>query len=176
MQPLTTNSIELDHDLAAGVSGEQFRDLMSQVCGPVVVVTTVWRGQPVGTTVSAFMSLSLQPPMVLLALDRSSRLLDKVLESREFGVNVLGADQQDLARIFASKSDDKFAGVAWSARHSVPRLHGALGWAHCRVTRTAPGGDHVIIVGTVTDIDHAEGAPLVFGCRTFAAHTALSQS
>lgn len=174
MQPLSTESVEPQDGLEGGPSSEQFRELMSRVCGPVVVITTLWQGQPAGTTVSAFMSLSMRPPMVLLALDRTSRLLDKVARARQFGVNVLGTHQQDLARVFASKGDDKFSGVAWSHHRAAPRIHGTLGWARCEVTLTAPGGDHVIIVGSVTDIATAEGSPLIFGRRAFGAHTALS--
>lgn len=174
MQPLPTESPEFEDHVEQGVSGEQYRDLMSKVCGPVVVITTMWQGQPAGTTVSAFMSLSLQPPMVLLALDRTSRLLDKVTTTRQFGVNVLGTDQQHLAKAFASKGDNKFANVAWSLHRELPRLQGILGWARCEVTLVVPGGDHEIIVGSVKDIDSVDGSPLVYGRRTFGAHTVLS--
>jgi flavin reductase (DIM6/NTAB) family NADH-FMN oxidoreductase RutF len=152
------------------VSEDQFRELMSVVCGPVTVVTTMAGGAPAGTTVSALMSLSLRPPLVTLALDRSSRLLGKIRASGRFGVNILGYGQEEVALVFATKGDDKFAGVAWAERHGLPLLDGVAGWAGCTLDQEYPGGDHVIVVGAVTDIRSWDLAPLVYGSRKFGTH------
>jgi flavin reductase (DIM6/NTAB) family NADH-FMN oxidoreductase RutF len=91
-----------------------FRDVMAAVCTPVSVVTATVDGRPHGTTVSAFASLSMHPPMVLVSLDRTSELLAVVRSSGAFGLNVLGRDQSGLARVFAGKGGaEKFAGVPW---------------------------------------------------------------
>lgn len=76
---------------------DTFREVMASVCTPVSVVTAMSDGLPYGTTVSAFASLSMRPPMVLLALDRGSDLLSVVRETRYFGLNVLGREQSDIA-------------------------------------------------------------------------------
>src|SRR5690242_13554525 len=94
-------------------SNQRFRDLMSMVCGPVVVITTAEGQEPAGTTVSAFSSLSLQPRLVMLALDRTSRLLARLRRTRRFGVNILDSGQSELATLFATKREDKFAGIEW---------------------------------------------------------------
>src|SRR5688572_16693232 len=91
----------------------RFRDAMAQVAGPVTVITAADGARAHGTTVSAFMSLSMSPPMVLVSLNLSSALLDLVTETRTFGVNVLAAHQGAIALAFARKEDDKFAGIDW---------------------------------------------------------------
>ncbi len=155
-------------------SNQRFRDLMSMVCGPVVVITTTEGQQPAGTTVSAFSSLSLQPRLVMLALDRTSRLLARLRRTRRFGVNVLDAGQSELATLFATKREDKFGGVEWSHRGGLPYLHGSPGWAECEVESLMPGGDHVIVVGRVDDLDYQVCTPLIYSGRSFGTHAQLS--
>ena len=82
---------------------QRFRDLMAGVCAPVTVVTTAEAEIPYGATVSAFASLSLNPPMISVALDRSSQLLARILRTRRFGINVLEKSQEETARLFAAR-------------------------------------------------------------------------
>ena len=104
-----------------------FRETMAAVCTPVAVMTGLDGELPHGTTVSAFASLSMNPPMVLVALDRASELLALVRRTRRFGLNLLGAGQAGLARRFAAKGGAaKFAGVAWE-RHCRGAPHPRLG-------------------------------------------------
>ncbi|OLT18834.1 flavin reductase [Pseudonocardia sp. CNS-139] len=146
---------------------------MSAVCSPVSVVTTCVRGQPFGTTVSAFASLSMDPPMVLVALDNRSDLLAAVGETRTFGLNVLSHDQAHLAVAFARKGGPaKFDGVAWSPDGDVPRLLGTTGFLSCRVADVVPGGDHVVVLGTVRTADTRPGPPLTYHARAFGTHLA----
>ena len=118
---------------------EVFREVMAGVCTPVAVVTTITGGRPLGTTVSAFASLSMVPPMVVVSLDRRSDLLAALAEGTPFGVNVLGSSQAALAGGFGRKGVDKFAGVAGHPDSGAPRLDGSpAGWrAWCRVWWTA---------------------------------------
>jgi flavin reductase (DIM6/NTAB) family NADH-FMN oxidoreductase RutF len=154
-------------------SNQRFRDLMSMVCGPVVVITTAEGQEPAGTTVSAFSSLSLQPRLVMLALDRTSRLLARLRRTRRFGVNILDSGQSELATLFATKREDKFAGIEWSHRAGLPYLHGSPGWAECEVESLMPGGDHVIVVGRVDDLEYQICTPLIYAGRTFGTHMQL---
>jgi len=151
----------------------RFRDVMGSVCTPVAVITTVVDGEPYGTTVSAFTSLSMEPPMMLVALDNRSALLAAVRRSRRFGVNVLRSDQADLAVRFAGKGGPaKFADVGWDAHGLVPRLPGTGGFLACELTGQTPGGDHTILLGSVLDADPTGGAPLTYHSRAFGTHTA----
>jgi flavin reductase (DIM6/NTAB) family NADH-FMN oxidoreductase RutF len=152
---------------------EAFREVMAGVATPVSVVTALLDGRPHGTTVSAFASLSMDPPMVLVSLDRRSDLLAGLAHGTAFGVNVLGADQAVLAGAFARKGPDKFTGVAWSADGGAPRLAGSPGWLACTVSQLVDGGDHVVVLGEVQAAATDGGAPLTYHARTFGTHAAV---
>ncbi len=153
-----------------------FREVMASVCTPVSVVTAMAGGLPHGTTVSAFASLSMEPPMVLVSLDRSSDLLQMVRESGRFGLNVLSSSQSKLALQFARKGGvGKFAGVRWDVEAGVPRLPGAGGFLACDVTDFVEGGDHVIVLGLVHVADTVSGPPLTYHGRVFGTHAAIAE-
>jgi flavin reductase (DIM6/NTAB) family NADH-FMN oxidoreductase RutF len=150
-----------------------FRDVMAAVATPVSVITGIDDEGPHGTTVSAFASLSMTPPMVLVALDRGSDLLALVRKTERFGVNVLGTAHAALAMTFAGKGRGKFEGVEWRLEDELPRLDGAPGWLACRVDQFVDGGDHVIALGQVVAAETVEGAPLTYHGRVFGTHQAL---
>ncbi len=153
---------------------DRFREVMAGVATPVSVVTSMADGLPHGTTVSAFASLSMDPPMVLVSLDRGSDLLALVRESGRFGVNVLGSTQSALALAFARKGGTgKFNGVRWDVDHDLPRLPGAPGWLACDVATLVEGGDHVVALGTVVAAETLDGPPLTYHGRVFGTHAAL---
>jgi flavin reductase (DIM6/NTAB) family NADH-FMN oxidoreductase RutF len=144
-----------------------FRAAMSQVATPVVVVTVVSDERPHGTTVGAFTALSLDPPMISVALDRQSDLLAKLRGAERFGVNVLASDQKVLATTFSEKGPDKFASVAWRPDVGVPRLPGSAVWLVCRTGELLDGGDHVVVLGTVEHAEVGSRSPLVYHDRAF---------
>lgn len=151
-----------------------FRDVMADVCTPVSVVTSMDGDRPHGTTVSAFASLSMTPPMVLVSLDRGSDLLAVVQSTNQLGVNILASDQHGLALQFARKGANKFTGVGWSTRRGVPRLDGVSGWLACDVADLVPGGDHILALCTVVDAQtQPTGLPLTYRSRAFGTHTPL---
>ncbi|GAA1698902.1 flavin reductase family protein [Streptomyces yatensis] len=152
-----------------------FREVMAGVATPVTVVTAMDGRRPHGTTVSAFASLSMRPPMVLIALDRRSELLALITSSLRFGVNVLGHGQSALALAFARKGGaGRFTGVSWEVDWGVPRLSAAPGWLACEMADVVEGGDHVIALGNVLATRAAEGAPLTYHARAFGTHVALA--
>lgn len=142
----------------------RFRAVFGHLPTGVSVVTGLGPNGPGGMTANAVSSLSLDPVLLLVCFDNAARTLPLVRETRRFGVNVLRAGQHDLSRVFASKrpESEKFEGVPWSERAGVPVLAGALAWLACDLTELIPGGDHTIGIGAVTDMDHADGEPLVF--------------
>jgi flavin reductase (DIM6/NTAB) family NADH-FMN oxidoreductase RutF len=146
---------------------------MAGVATPVSVVTSLADGRLHGTTVSAFASLSMEPPMVLVSLDRGSDLLACIREAGRFGVNVLGATQSALALTFARKGDGKFDGVSWQLEHDLPRVQGAPGWLACDLADLINGGDHVLVLGAVVFAETLTGRPLTYHGRVFGTHTAL---
>lgn len=174
-------AIEIDTSAAAPieladvmpVAVENFREVMASVATPVTVVTTMEDGHPHGTTVSAFASLSAEPPLVSIALDGASVLLDRAKRSGRVGVNVLAHDQHDLALRFAKKSADKFKGIEWQDQDGLPRLADTVGWLACRIREVVVGGDHEILIAEVESIAQGDHAPLVYHRRRFGTHSAF---
>jgi flavin reductase (DIM6/NTAB) family NADH-FMN oxidoreductase RutF len=154
----------------------RFRDAMAQLPTPVSVITALTGTRPHGTTVSAITSLSLDPPMVLVSLDRGSDLLRIVRVTSAFGVNILSSTQPDLAIRFAAKGADKFDGLSWHVDDGVPRLPDTSGWLRCEVAGLVDGGDHVIVLGSVTTAEVFPATPLTYHARTFGTHTAFESS
>jgi flavin reductase (DIM6/NTAB) family NADH-FMN oxidoreductase RutF len=153
---------------ANGVSFESFAETFSHVPQAVTVVTTKnGEDSAHGTTVSAFCSLSVDPPLMLVALDRDSDLLDLLRKTGRFGVNLLSADQQEVGVICAKKGVDKLKAVSWDDEDGLPRIKDAAAWLECDVQQLLPGGDHVIVVGLVTACETAEREPLIYHRRRF---------
>ncbi|MGW3149524.1 flavin reductase family protein [Streptomyces sp. NPDC001177] len=154
-----------------------FRETMAGVCTPVSVVTSISEGVPHGTTVNAFASLSMSPPMVLVSLDRNSELLELIRQTRRFGLNILASDQADLALNFARKGGaGKFAGVQWEVEAGVPRIPGACGFLACDVAALVDGGDHTVVQGYVRAAEAGAAAPLTYHLRAFGTHSVLAEA
>jgi flavin reductase (DIM6/NTAB) family NADH-FMN oxidoreductase RutF len=148
-----------------------FKAVMARVATPVSIVTTVSDGCPHGTTVSAFTSLSMEPPMVLVSLDRNSDTLAGIQHTRRFGLNILGSHQAAIAATFAQKGGTaKFDDTPWTLVNDLPRLPESSGWIACTVADLVDGGDHVIALGLVDAADLCEAPPLVYHARTFGTH------
>jgi flavin reductase (DIM6/NTAB) family NADH-FMN oxidoreductase RutF len=161
----------MSHTSDTGINPRRFRDLMAAVCAPVTVVTTTDADRPYGATVSSFASLSLEPPLVTIALDHRSGLLTHILETGRFGVNLLGHAQTELATLFAQRGADRFAETTWHLDRGLPRLDGAAGWVVCGVHNVVAGGDHELILGRVEAASRAELPPLIYAHRTFGTHS-----
>lgn len=155
---------------------QAFRDVMAAVACPVAVVTALDGSRPHGTTVSAFASLSLTPPMVLVSLDERSHLLAVIRRSGRFGLNVLGSHQADLASIFARSGPDKFDGIDWSPSEEMPRLPDSAAWMAAEVADCVEAGDHTVLLARATAVDPGEGSlrPLTYHRRSFGTHTPLA--
>jgi flavin reductase (DIM6/NTAB) family NADH-FMN oxidoreductase RutF len=121
-------------------------------------------------TASSLASVSLQPPLVSVCVDHTAELHDVITAASEFVVNVLESDQEELARRFADRHEDRFDGVGY---HVGPEgqvlLDGALAHIECERFAEYPGGDHTIIVGRVVGGDTHEGHPLLYYRGGYAA-------
>ena len=142
-----------------------YRDAIGRFATGVTIVTAAGPDGPAGMTTNAVTSLSLEPLLLLVCFERSSRTLEAVRGSGRFAVNVLRVGHEQLAGVFASKrvAPEKFDAVTHTTVHGVPVLDGALAWIACAVHTLQPAGDHVIGIGAVLGM-HAEpgGEPLVF--------------
>jgi flavin reductase (DIM6/NTAB) family NADH-FMN oxidoreductase RutF len=144
---------------------QDLRSLMSRWVTGVAVVTSTDGTGPRGATTNALTSLSLHPLLVLVALDHGSNTLDAVRNSGRFCINVLAADQDELARRFATKAsgEEKLAGVPHQLIDGVPVLDGAVAWVACELDHELEGGDHTILLGRPIEAgSEANAQPLVF--------------
>src|SRR6478609_5324594 len=142
----------------------RFRAAMALLPTGVTIVTATGPDGPAGATANAVCSLSIEPMLMLACLDRGSRTLLAIQAANHFGISVLQAGQEPLARAFATKAPvaDKWAGVAWSERDGLPAIDDSLLWVACELRDVVAAGDHVIVTGEVIDLETSEGDPLVF--------------
>ena len=155
---------------------EDFRAALGQFTTGVTIVTTVDdEGHKVGLTANSFNSVSLDPPLVLWSLALTSGSLPAMRASRNYAINVLGADQRVLAERFARKGIDRFEGVSWRPGLSgAPLIDGAVASFECDNRSQHEAGDHIIFVGQVTHCRRRVGAvPLVFHGGRFFTGLAL---
>lgn len=142
-----------------------------------VTMVTAWDrgGRPAGATVSAVSSLSLDPPLLLVCLATTSETLAALRATRSFLVHVLAEGQEELAARYATKSPAKFDGVMWApGALGLPRLAGCTVLVACRVSRLVSGGDHVIVLGEIRELEIARGVhPLVYHRRRMASAVQL---
>jgi 3-hydroxy-9,10-secoandrosta-1,3,5(10)-triene-9,17-dione monooxygenase reductase component len=145
----------------------EFRTVLSHFATGVVVVTGSTPAGPTGLTCQSFLSLSLDPPLVLLSIARSSATWPRIRATGRFGVNVLSSAQAGLSAQFAVSGGDKYAGVAWRpGLFGNPLLEGALAQLECEIEAVHPGGDHEIVVARVRALAAVpqleEPSPLLF--------------
>lgn len=140
-----------------------FRAAMSRFPSGLAAVTgRDADGGPCGLLVSSIASYSDAPPSLILAVAQTTRTHAALMGHDRFGVHVLTAEQEALARRFAGSTDDKFDGIGWEWDGSVPRLHDVLAYMPCRRRVSFPHGDHTIVVGEVLDVAAVPGTPLIY--------------
>lgn len=130
------------------------------VTGVTVVTCRAYDSQAHGMTVNAFTAVSLEPPLVLVSIDRRTKGCE-LLESAPFAINVLNQQQRDVAMHFAGRPQAKLE-LEWVDGGVAPRLSGCLAALECEPWATYDGGDHVLVVGEVCHLEHSEGQPLLF--------------
>jgi flavin reductase (DIM6/NTAB) family NADH-FMN oxidoreductase RutF len=145
------------------IGKDLFRQVLSNFATGVTVITTVGDDrQPVGLTATAFSSLSLVPPLVLICIGKASETYRYFEPAGIFGVNFLAASQKDVSQRFASSGGDKFADFEWHRGSlGIPLLAGTIGHLECRIVSAHDGGDHTIYTGEVEAAANGDGAPLV---------------
>lgn len=143
----------------------EFRTVLGHFATGVTVVTTHdGEGNFFGLTANAFSSVSLDPPLVVVCVDKRAESLGAIEASGAYNVNILSKEQEPLSRAFAKSGEDKFAGLAYEvASNGAPILKDSLGHLVCTVDQRVEAGDHVLFIGRVTELamDH-EANPLLY--------------
>jgi flavin reductase (DIM6/NTAB) family NADH-FMN oxidoreductase RutF len=146
------------------VGADDFRRVLGHFATGVTILTTRdGEARPAGLTVSAFASVSLEPPLVLACVAHKAETYPALLESGRFAVNVLGADQEPLSRLFALSGGDKFHAVPFHTGDlGLPLIDGALAHLECTTVSRHVEGDHTVFVGRVERAAAAAGEPLLY--------------
>lgn len=166
---MLTSSVPVAPGVAGPPDSDAFRAFMSQWPTGVTVVTTEEHGRPAGCTVNAVMSVSLDPPLLVVALNTGSGTLRAIRRHGSFAVNVLAAGQRELCRRFATGSQgDRFADVPYRWQLGMPVLDGVVAATVCRVHDAYELGDHIVVAGApVWHVTGDEAAPIVFYRKGF---------
>lgn len=151
------------------ISSADFRSALSRFASGVTVVTTKDEtGKLFGITVSAFCSVSLDPPLVLICIEKTTGSHHAFEQSGRFTVNILSSNEASVSDHFASLIEDKFAGIDHAVdEHGVPILQGSLATLQCSLFKSLDGGDHSIFLGEVEHVIVRDADPLVYFRGTY---------
>jgi flavin reductase (DIM6/NTAB) family NADH-FMN oxidoreductase RutF len=151
------------------VDPADFRRALGQFAAGVTVVTTRdGQGRSLGLTVTAFASVSLEPPLVLVCVDHRSEAHAGFRHAGLFGISILAEGQRELSQRFAAGGPAKFSGLALvKGTTGVPLIPGALAHLECRVSAAHAAGDHTIYVGEVLAVEARPGRPLLYHDRDY---------
>lgn len=148
----------------APIDPDLFRSVLSSFASGVTVVTALDGDEPVGLTAQSFMSLSLDPPLVLFCPNRASTSWPRIQRAKHFAANILAEGQDELGVKFARSGGNKFEGVSWTPGPSgAPLLDDVLAHVDCSIEAVHEGGDHLIVVGRVLHLAaETDRKPLVY--------------
>jgi flavin reductase (DIM6/NTAB) family NADH-FMN oxidoreductase RutF len=146
------------------VDPDTFRSVLGRFAAGVTIVTALdSEGRDYGLTVSAFSSLSLEPPLVVVCIDHEASLHPVLQQAEHFAVNILSTDQEPLARRFSTLTDERFDGVGYlRGQTGVAVLDDVLAILECRKLHAFEGGDHTMFVGEVETAHAHAGSPLLY--------------
>ena len=160
------------------IDSREFRRALGQFATGITVVTTRdGDGRPLGLTVNAFCSVSLEPPLVLICIDRRSEVNTGLVDTGRFNVSVLTEAQEDVSRRFAAGGPTKFEGIALPpGGNGLPLVAEALAVLECRLAATHDAGDHTIYVGEVERLQCRPGRPLVYHGSAYRRLASVAES
>ncbi len=146
------------------IDSDTFRSVLGRFASGVTIVTARDEaGTDHGMTVSAFCSLSLEPPMVLLCVDHAASMHDLLLSHPRFGISILSSDQEDYSRRFAREESDRFDGIAYSRGDAgVVLLDDAIAHLECEMSAHYDAGDHTVFLAAVQHAAPRDGRPLLY--------------
>ena len=146
--------------------GALFQEAMASLASGVAVITARRDdGHPCGLAATSVTSYSAAPPSLLVSIAHSSRCHVALSRCAGFGVHILSAYEEPLARVFAGRGDDKFAGLDWRWDGDVPELGGALAYLRCRRAENFERYDHTILIGDLDGGRLDQGEPLLYARR-----------
>jgi len=138
-----------------------FRDAMGKFATGITVVSIYDHYEPIGMTVNAFMSISLDPKLIAISIDEDAGMYDQLKNTKTFGVSLLKEEQKDLSMIFA-RQKEKDREIEFIEQNNVPVINNSLATLSCEVDQKVEAGDHLIIIAEVTDLTIQDGLPILY--------------
>lgn len=149
------------------VDTRAFRQALGKFATGVTVVSTVENAFAHGMTANSFTSVSLDPPLILVSIDNTARIKNKLENSGVLGLSILNAEQRDVSQNFAGKPQDSVSDpFEWV--DGVPLIKGALARLRCRITEIVPAGDHSLFIARVDAFEQSDAEPLMFFSGNYA--------
>ena len=143
------------------IEPHEFRQTLARFASGVTVVSVTHQGERRGMTASAFLSVSLTPPLILVSVDRRAHMHAVLSEAGRFGVSILAAGQRALSDHFAGRPDPGLD-VTWLELDGLPLLGGAIAQLVCRTVEAHPAGDHTLYIGEVEYARYTDDDPLLY--------------
>lgn len=153
----------------------QFRNAMGKFATGVNVIATEVGDEVYGMTANAFMSVSLDPKLIVISIGTKAKMLDRIRQSGKFSVNVLSCEQQEESMRFAGQKsfEDEFE---FESLADTPVISNALAQLSCDVHNEYTEGDHVLFIGKVNELQLEEGDPLIFNCGKYRTLETVAQA
>jgi flavin reductase (DIM6/NTAB) family NADH-FMN oxidoreductase RutF len=155
------NAPQTNHAIRPGFDARQFRSALGRFASGVTIVTTRDAERTHGMTANAFVSVSLDPPLILVSVDNRAAMNTLLPMTRYFGVSVLAEDQQALSNHFAGRTVNGLE-IPFVEKHDIPVIDGAVAHLVSRLVDVHPAGDHTLFVGHVEFFEYRDGRPLLF--------------
>lgn len=164
MQHPNCDAMVSSPQLSTRVDAPSMRRAMGAFATGVAVITTISQdGKPQGMTINSVTSVSLDPPILLVCLTNDARTSTAVINSGQFAISILGTRQERIARLFAARGENHFAGLPLTfGRHYVPVIPDAVAHLECTVENSVAVGDHIVVFGNVQRTCSRDGLPLLF--------------
>jgi len=156
------------------VDSGTFRNVMRKLAGSVTVISTEGDGTLHGFTATAVCSVCAEPPTILIVVNRSARTHRHIGKKGAFAVNILSDDQKEIADLFAGKSNEQFANIAYDVTsNGVPVIRNAAAFIECRISRQMDVGTHTIFIGHVVEAGAEQSSPLIYHGAGYARATTI---
>ena len=151
----------VDQTPQRGIHPRAFRETVGRFASGITVTTTVHEGEVHGITANAFVSVSLDPPLVLVSVDNQTKMHQLLPQTGRYGVSILAEEQRALSQHFAGQPQEGLE-VPFVWHDGLPLLEGSVAHLICRVVDPHPAGDHTLYIGRVEYLDYRDAAPLLF--------------
>lgn len=144
-----------------GIDPREFRSTLGRFATGITVITTLQHGEVIGMTANAFISVSLEPPLILVSVDKKAHMHQALLQADRYGVSMLAENQQSLSNHFAGRPDNH-EDIRFEERLGMPLLADCIAYIVATIVEAHPAGDHTLFIGQVELLEHHPGNPLLY--------------